>query len=129
MVDAMSLGVLGFLAALIIPLIIIGIAIYIYSAIVLMTIARKTKTENAWLAWIPIGNIYLMTQIAEVPSWWTFLILAGIIPFLGAFVVGGLVVFLWWKIAENLGKPGWYGVLMLIPIVNLIVMGMLAWGE
>ena len=129
MVDAASLGALGFLAALIIPLIIIGIAVYIYAAIVLMTIAQKTKTENAWLAWIPIANIYLMTQVGEVSGWWTLLVLAAIIPILGSFVVMAMIVYLWWKIAERLDKPGWYGILMLIPVVNLVIMGMLAWGK
>ena len=129
MVDAASLGMLGFLAALIIPLIIIGIALYIYAAIVLMTIAKKTKTENAWLAWIPIANIYLMTQVGEVSGWWTLLVLAAIIPILGSFVVMAMIVYLWWKIAERLDKPGWYGILMLIPVVNLVIMGMLAWGK
>ena len=35
----------------------------------------------------------------------------------------------WWKIAEARQKPGWYGLLMMVPIVNFVVMGMLAWGD
>lgn len=31
-----------------------AIAAYVYFAVVLQTIAKKTNTENAWFAWIPI---------------------------------------------------------------------------
>jgi len=132
MVDIFSLGalgILGFLGAMLIPMIIIGIAVYIYAAMALMTIAKKTETENAWLAWIPIGNIYLMTQIGEISGWWTLIVLVAIIPILGGFAVMAGIVYFWWKIAERVGKPGWYGILMLVPIVNFVIMGMLAWGK
>src|SRR5215467_850832 len=33
------------------------LAIYIYMAICLQTIAKKTNVQNPWLAWIPIANI------------------------------------------------------------------------
>ena len=35
---------------------------YIYYAICLMFIAKKTNTAPAWLAWIPIGNLFLMCK-------------------------------------------------------------------
>ncbi len=31
-------------------------------------------------------------------------------------------------VAEKLGKPSWMGILIIIPIVDLAVLGYLAWG-
>ncbi len=36
----------------------------------------------------------------------------------------------WWKIAEVRNRPGWWGILIIfVPIVNLVLMGMLAWSD
>jgi len=123
-------GLLGLFMAFFLVMFIVVVVMYIYSALALMTIAKKTNTPNAWLAWIPIGNVYLMTQIAKVPGWYTAGILLGIIPILGVFLIMALFIYLWWKIAEARKRPGWYGVIIgLVPIVNLIFVGMLAWGK
>ncbi|MBC8500326.1 MAG: hypothetical protein ISS25_01520 [Nanoarchaeota archaeon] len=117
-----------FAGALVLALI-IGLAVYVYIAIALMTIAKKTNTPLAWLAWIPLANIYLMTQIADLSWWWTLAILLPIIPFIGQIALIVIMVWWWWKIAEKRGFPGWLGILTIIPLVNLIVMGVLAWAE
>ncbi|MAG91700.1 hypothetical protein CMO83_03425 [Candidatus Woesearchaeota archaeon] len=109
-------------------LIIIGIALYIYFAIALMTIAKNTKTKHGWLAFIPIANIYLMTQIGKLPGWYTFGILLAFIPILGPILVIILAGYIQWKLAERINRPGWWGILLLIPIVKLIIIGVMAWG-
>lgn len=103
--------------------------VYVYMALTLMTIAKKTKTPNAWLAWIPLANVYLMTQIGKTPVWTMFGLLAVFLPFIGTLVVAGLSAYWWWKIAEARGKQGWLGILMLVPIANFIVPGYLAWSK
>jgi len=127
----MVLGIpgLGLSPGMITFFIFIGTFSYIYTALALMTIAQKTKTKNPWLAWIPIANLYLMTQIGKVP-WWTilFLILA-FIPFLGMIIAIALTIFWWWKIAEARKMEGWLGVLTVVPIVNWVVIGMIAWKK
>ena len=124
--DLIALGVLGAFAVV---FALISIAFYIYHAIALMHIAQKTKTQNAWLAWIPIANLYLMTQIAKVP-WWTFLaFILVIIPFIGPLAFMAVVVWWWWMIAERRKMPGWYGILTIIPIVNLVIIGIIAWKK
>jgi len=115
-------------AALMFALVVI-LAVYIYSALALMTIANKTKTKNSWLAFIPIANIYLMTQIAGLSGLWTLVILAGFIPVIGTMAVLAAMVYFWYLIAEKCKRPGWWGILFIIPIVNLVVMGILAWGK
>lgn len=99
-----------------------ALAIYVYTALALSTIAEKTNTENGWLAWIPIANIILMLNIAKKPIWWILLCL---IPFVNIVIF----IILWMGIAEARNKPSWWGVLMIVPVVSLIVPGYLAWSD
>lgn len=105
------------------------IAVYIYGALALMKIAKKLKTEPAWLAWIPIANFYLMVKMVKWPWWTFFAIFLPIIPILGNLALIVVVVMIWWNIAEALKRPGWFGILMIVPIVNLVVLGIMAWGK
>lgn len=103
---------------------------YVYVSLVLMTIAKRTGTPYAWLAWIPIANIYLMTQIGKLPWWLTFGVFLAVIPYVGALAFLVLCSVFWWKIAEARNRPGWWGiVIILVPIINLILMGILAWSK
>ena len=122
-------GFMALLAGMLVVMLLVFLVLYVYMALTLMTIAKKTKTENAWLAWIPIANIYLMTQIARVSGWWTLSLLLYFIPFVGALAFLVIFCWLWWKISEARKMPGWLGVLMWIPLVNLIIMGVLAWSD
>lgn len=124
---------------------IFSILIYVYFALALMFIAKRTGTKYSWLAWIPYANIYLVSQIAR-KHWWPILL---IIPlFISNFfsniilsIIGlicGIILFVfgfiwWWNICEIRGKPGWWILLFLIPIFNFIwffiFLGILAWGK
>lgn len=97
------------------------LALYAYSAITLMFIAKKTNTPNAWMAWIPFLNMYLMCKAAGKSIIWFVLLL---IPFVNIVAI----VVLWCAIAERLGRPSWWGILMLVPIANFVIMGMLAFS-
>lgn len=111
---------------------IFGVAVYIYWSLALMRIAKKIGTEPAWLAWIPIANLYLMSQMAGMHWWPVLLVVGGFIPIIGVLAAPALMVFtiVWlWKIFEKVGKPNWWAVLCLIPIVNLVLIGIAAWGE
>ena len=99
-----------------------ALAAYVYMALALMTIAQKTNTENAWLAWIPIGNIFLMLMIAKKPMWWFLLFLVPLVNIV-------FLVLVWMQIARARNKPDWWGILMIVPIVSIIVPGYLAWAD
>lgn len=99
-----------------------SIGVYVWIALCLYIIANKTNTANAWLAWIPVGNVILACQIASKPWWWVFLFLIPIANFVFAIIV-------MWKICEARNKPGWLGILMIVPIANLIVPGILAFSD
>jgi hypothetical protein len=109
---------LGFLFLLLLILVIF----YVYMAVCLIKIARKTKTEKAWMAWIPIANIILMLQIAKKPLWWLVLF----------FIPGANIVFtvlVWMEISKILGHPEWLGLLMIVPVATLVIPGYLAFSD
>lgn len=103
-------------------LLVIFLIVYIYMAICLMKMAHKTNTGNAWMAWIPIANAFLMLMIAKKPLWWFILFL---IPFVNIVIT----ILVWMAIAKELGKPEWLGVLMIVPVANIIVPGYLAFSN
>ncbi|MBS3076605.1 hypothetical protein J4481_02595 [Candidatus Pacearchaeota archaeon] len=122
-------GIMAIIAGFFLIALIIGLAIYIYAAVALMAIVKKTKTPNGWLAFIPIANIYLLTQMAGVNGLWTLIVLAPIIPFIGALAMGAVVIWMFWLIVEKIKYPGWTSLLMIIPIVNLVMLGVWAWAK
>ena len=99
-----------------------SICVYVYVAFCLQTIAKKTNTEDSWLAWIPIVNIYLMCKIAGRPGWWVILFF---IPFVNIVIM----VVVWMGIAKARNQAEWIGILIIIPIANLIVPGFLAFSQ
>ncbi|MEA3253553.1 MAG: DUF5684 domain-containing protein [Chloroflexota bacterium] len=102
--------------------IVLWIGVYIWTALCMQIIARKTYTPDAWLAWIPIANIYLMCRVAEKPGWWTVLFFIPIANIVFAVLV-------WMKVAEARGQPGWLGILIIVPVGNLVIPGILAFAS
>jgi len=101
---------------------VIFVVLYIYSGLAFQTIAKKTNTENPWLAWIPIANIVLMLNIAKKPVWWIVLFIIPLVNFV-------MIVITFMAIAEARNKPSWWGILTIVPFVGLIVPGYLAWSD
>ena len=101
---------------------VVSVVVYVFVAFCLFIIAKKTNTENPWLAFIPIANIVLACQIAGKPWWWIFLFLIPI-----ANIVLGIIVM--WKICEARNKPGWLGILVIVPVVNVIIFAILAFVD
>jgi len=99
-----------------------GLAVYIYMALALQTIAVKTNTANAWLAWVPIANAILMLQIAKKPLWWIILFAIPIVNIV-------IVIMVWMGVAEARQKPNWWGILAIVPLVNMVVPGYLACSD
>lgn len=98
------------------------IAVYVYSAICVMRMAKKTNTENAWMAWIPIFNLVLLIQIARKPLWWIILFFIPLVNIV-------MTILVWMGVSKELKKPEWIGVVMIIPIANLVAMGYLAFSK
>jgi len=130
------------LGALLVVLIIAGIILYIYHAICLQAIAKKTDTPNGWLAWIPLAWYFLQTNIARMK--WIWALVLCIVSVASYFVMDPnltwlasilsiiwlvLVIIIWVKICQACNKPGWWVVLLCIPIVNLVILGIMAFSK
>jgi hypothetical protein len=96
-------------------------AAYVYFAVTLSIIARKTATPDRWMAWIPILNVALMCRVGRKPVWWIILLL---IPLVNLIVA----VILWMAIAQARGKSAALGILALIPVLNFFLPLLLAMG-
>ena len=96
-------------------------AFYVYLALALQTIANKTNTPNAWLAWIPIANTFLALMIAKKPLWWFLLLLIPLVNIV-------IWIMVWMAIAEARAKPNWWGIMVIVPVMNLVMPGYLAWA-
>ena len=90
------------------------ICMYVFYHLPLFIIAVKSEHPLAWLAWIPLGEIWLMCDMADLPLTWVLLFF---IPYLGAVVFS---VMAWGRISENTNKPFWLAYLMLFPVINMI---------
>jgi len=100
----------------------VGLAVYVYTALAVKTIAEKTNTENPWLAWIPIANLILLLNIAKKPIWWIVLCLIPLVNII-------IFIMVWMAVAEARGKPGWVGVLLIVPVLGALMPGYLAWAD
>lgn len=136
--------ILYFLFAIILIVFVFAIANYIYTSLAFMAIGKKAKDEKYWLAWIPfIGKPLLASRIANMP-WWPVLLLLGyfftFIPAFGTYLfyasltIFGIFDLIWmWKTFKAVGKPGWWILLVLIPIfgwvIYYILLGVAAWSH
>jgi len=99
-----------------------GLAIYVFCSLCLQLIAKKTGTEPAWLAWIPVANLFLSCKIGGLSYLW---LLAFLVPFVNVLVS----IYIWYRISEARGKSGWLALLMLVPVANFVFMGYLAFSR
>lgn len=75
------------------------IALYIYFSLAWYTIAKKLKYKNAWLAWIPLANLFLLPILAKQKWGWGFLLF---VP-----LVNLVLAIIWcWEIYKRRGYPG-----------------------
>jgi hypothetical protein len=138
--DMLGFGSLAALAALgaamMLLMLAIGIAVYVYYALAYSTIARKLKHKQPWLAWIPFANLSLILMLGGFHWAYVFLML---VPILGWIALAVLGVISLWRIYEKRHYPGALALVPLggfIPIVgwlvgiaNIIIIGFVAWKD
>ena len=98
------------------------VGLYFYFSLCLFLIAKKLNVPAAWTAWVPILQIWAFFGSAGKSLLWFLLFF---IPLVNA-IVG---VYLWMCITENLGRNKMLGLLMLIPVANLVFVGVLAFSQ
>lgn len=89
--------------------IIFGLIIYLFVGFCLYKIFQKAGVENAWGAFIPIYNYYLLTEVVKVPWWWTILCC---IPYLNFLVF----IYLFYRLSKFFGKDWVYVILIFLVI-------------
>ena len=95
---------------------------FIWNAICLRRIAKKSRTEPSWLAWVPIGQLYLIFKLARTSGWYMPFVL---VPFFGSL----LCLAVWTRVPKCLGIVGAQRLLMIVPIVSDIYIGWLAFRQ
>ena len=128
--DAQATAITGvamlFTGVILVVELVVGLAMYVYMGLTLSTIAKKIKAENSWFAWVPILNLVLLAQMAEInPA----MLLIFLIPIAGAFYGIYFSAVAYMKIAEKRGLDKYLGLLIFVPVVNFIFMGYLAWAK
>ncbi len=123
--EGLSGAITQYVMAFLVLAIIFGIALYVYYALVWMTIGKKLKYDKAWIAWIPIVNFFLIPILAGKKWPWGFMFL---VP-----IANIVFCIIWhWKIFEKRKNAGWPSLFILIPggiLVYLITLGIIAWYD
>lgn len=130
-------GAFALLSAFMVFFLILALGLYIYSSLAFMALADKTKKKPSWIAWIPfVGKPLIASRIAKMHWWPILLLLLGFLPAIGsiASIVFIVFYFIWmWKTFEAVGKPGWWILLVLIPILGWVLyfvfLGIAAWSD
>lgn len=64
-VEGMAGFLLVFLIVFYLLMLAVAVAAYIFQSLGLYTVAKRRGIHNPWLAWIPIGNMWLMGSISD----------------------------------------------------------------
>lgn len=126
-------GILALILGMMAFVFVVGIIWYVYMSFAYMSIAKKAKQSSPGLAWIPFVGPNIIAFNAANTHWWPWLLIIGFfIPYINAIAWVAFLVYtvIWrWKLFEAVSKPGWWSVLCLIPLVDLIMTGIVAWSK
>lgn len=120
----------------------VSIGMYVWFAVCLAVIARKSRIRLWWMSPVPIVNFALMCSLGQRSSrcFWAFTVpvvalILGLTIWLPLWTLAWLVVWAiawavaWMGITRERGRPAALGLLVLVPVVNLVLLGTLAFGE
>lgn len=115
---------------------------YVWLSLCLMVIARKARITGWWTGWVPVLNLKLMCVLGKSSNTFFLLfvsvfaaIVIGLIAWWPAWLVLWLSVWaicwvlVWMRIARERGRQGALGLLILVPVLNLVLFGALAFGD
>jgi len=126
-------GLVALIAGMFVLFLVIAVAMYVLLGFAFTSIGRKANLKTPELAWIPgVGPLIIAYQASNM-HWWPWLLLIGcVIPFVNilASIAFGVFTIIWmWKTFEAIKKPGWWAILLLIPVVNIIMICIAAWSK
>ncbi|MBE9051616.1 hypothetical protein IQ243_14520 [Nostocales cyanobacterium LEGE 11386] len=103
---------------------IFGVVGYFFGSYCFYRIYQKLGEANAWFAWVPILNTWIMLKAGDQSPWW---IIGLFIPFVNIVALVFLII-AFVNIVQKLGKNPWLILLMIIPLVNFVVLYNFAFG-
>jgi len=125
--NSLSGALIGFILMILITM---AIAFYVYHSLAWYTIAKKLKYKRPWFAWIPFAGSAMELQLGGFNWALIFLVL---IPILGWIALFILIIISNWRIFEKRKYPGWFSLSMIIPriggVLYLIAIGLVAWKD
>ena len=133
MMNGTSSGLLAGVAVAVIGLLVLwAIGLYVYFALAMQSIGRKSGYKRPWFAWIPILNTVMLFELGGFHWAWIFLIVGMVVPVLNIFVgiaIGVISIISYWRVFEKAGYSGALSLLMIVPIARMIVIGIVAWEK
>ncbi len=120
----------------------VSVGTYLWFAACLMVIARKARSPAWWAGWIPLVNFQIVCALGKSsPSCFFRLVVAAL-----ALGVGVLLWMPWWiilwlvfggfawavawiRISRERGRSPLLGLLAVVPVLNLVLYGLLAFGD
>ena len=98
-----------------------ALVIYLFSAYCLREMARKQAFSRPWFAWVPVLDVYLLCRVAGRGIVWTILVMLPFIDFI-------FLAIIFMRLSRRLHHNRFYGLLLLVPIIQFIVLWDLAFG-
>lgn len=99
-----------------------GVTLYLYFAYAQFKLAKRLGCHsNAWWSFIPILNSLLLCEMGGKPMWWFLLFFIPVV---------NIVIFamLWMNVAKGVGHSAFLGFCTLLPVINLITIGIMAFS-
>lgn len=94
---------------------------YLFGTFCLFLIIRKLNVPHSWIALVPIAQAWSIVAAAGKP-WW--LVVLTFVPYINIIAF----LYLWGCIFEKMGKHPALTLLFLLPVVNLVFLGILAFS-
>lgn len=92
------------------------VVFYVFFSFCLMKIFQKANRKDAWAAWIPVYNSWVMFEVAGRPGWWA---IASFIPIVG--LVLSIIAMI--DLAKSFGKGGGFAALLiLLPVIGMPIL-------
>lgn len=91
---------------------------YIFGSYCFQRIYEKLGEPNAWFAWIPLLNNWIMYKAGDQSPWW---IIGLFVPFVNI-IASIILIIAFINIVKKIDKNPWLIILMMIPLVNFWVL-------
>jgi uncharacterized membrane protein YhaH (DUF805 family) len=113
--DEAAVAAAGFMGIILLTLLFAAI-FYVIISISMFKVFKKAGRQDAWAAFVPLYNNYVMFEVAGRPGWWAFL---AFIPIIGGVAVLVTTILGSIDLAKSFGKSGGYAALIvLLPIIG-----------